>query len=83
MTKTAHITEEFQPYMVRNIKTFQQEHSKYLKRRKRLFLNGKTQEIEVLTIMNQQFMYKEDTDTFHFTCDLQYKIKEEIEDAST
>lgn len=75
MSKTVHITEEFQPYQIRNVKTFNKEHSAYLKKRKRLFLNGKQEEIEVLSVMNQQLMYREETETFHFTCDIQYKQK--------
>ena len=76
--RTIHITEQYQPHQVRNVKTFAKEHSAYLKRRKRLFLNGKQEEVEVISIMNQQL--KEIEGTYHFTCDIQLKLKSDEEE---
>jgi len=72
MTKTTiHITEQYPPYKVRNAKTFSKEHSAHLKTRKVLLIDGKHTQIEVLSVMNQQF--KEIDGIYHFTCDMQIK----------
>ena len=78
--KTAHITEEFQSYMVKNPRTFKNSHTEYLKKRKALFLNGQQQNIEVISVMNQQFAYIEEREVFFFTADVQYKITDNGEE---
>ena len=75
--KTVHIVEHYPPYKVRNERTFKNSHTKHLKKRQVLLINGEHLKIQVVSIMNQQFeLIGED---YVFTCDLQYKTIDEEE----
>ena len=75
MINTIHIVEEYRDYQIKNPKTFTKSHSKYLKTRSKLFLNGKQETVEVLSVMHQQLEQVEET--WYFTCDIKLKVIEE------